>query len=94
MTGSGRESPVEPPRPADEPAGGGELVDAERFLAVAERLRAARLRIERGAANDHRRAQWQRLLVTISNIAKTDLDRADETLTRLEADLDRHLGEE
>lgn len=77
---------------ADRDAPSGALVDADRFLALTERLRHVRERIEGGRTEDRRRSQWQRILVAISDAAKGDLDGAERKLTRLEAELDRHLG--
>ncbi len=67
------------------------MVDAQRFMALAERLRGVRERIESARTTDSRRSHWQRLLVAASETAQRDLDAADERLTRLEAELDRHL---
>lgn len=68
------------------------MVDAERFLGFTDRLRRARERVEGPGTEERRRAQWQRLLVAITDDAQTDLDGAERKLTRLEAELDRHLG--
>lgn len=67
------------------------LVDAERFLALTERLRDVRDRIADADTADRRRTQWQRLLVAATNAAKEDLDDAERRLVRLEAELERHL---
>lgn len=77
---------------ADRDAPSGALVDADRFLSLTDRLRQVRERIEGGGTDDRRRSQWQRILVAISDAAKDDLDGAERKLTRLEAELDRHLG--
>jgi hypothetical protein len=79
----------EPPRGG---AGHGGLVDAERFLRLTERLQHVRERVEDGD-DDRRRNHWQRLLVAISDAAKDVLEVAERKLTRLEAELDRHLGD-
>ena len=76
---------------ADREAASSPLVDADRFLALTERLRRVRDRIESGRTAERRRRQWQRILVAISGAAKDDLDGAERKLTRLEAELDRHL---
>lgn len=67
------------------------MVDAQRFLALTERLRGARERIEAAKISGGRRTTWHRLLVSVSETAQHDLDSADDKLTRLEAELDRHL---
>jgi hypothetical protein len=67
------------------------MLDADRFLTFAERLHAARERIEAASIGDRRRAQWQRLLIAVSAAAQQDLEGAERQLTRLEAELDRRL---
>ena len=76
---------------AERETGPSALVDADRFLALTERLRRVRERIETGRTAERRLRQWQRILVAISDAAKDDLDGAERKLTRLEAELDRHL---
>jgi hypothetical protein len=69
------------------------LVDAQRFLTLTGRLRVVRERIEASNEVDRRRAHWHRLLVAVTDAARSDLSRAEEKLTRLEAEIDRFLGE-
>lgn len=71
--------------------GAEDLVDAERFLTLTDRLRDARDRIADAETTDRRRTQWQRLLVAATNAAKEDLDDAEQRLQRLEVELARHL---
>jgi hypothetical protein len=94
MGTEGSARPVVDQKPAgDEVGTGGSLLDAQEFLVLANRLRALRERIEASGQGERRRSHWQRLLVAASDAAKTDFDRADEKLTRLEAELDRFIGD-
>lgn len=70
----------------------GALVDAERFLTLADRLRLLRRRIDASPAAERRRLRWQRLLLAATDAAQRDLEDAERRLLRLEAELDRHLG--
>lgn len=67
------------------------LVDADRFLMLADRLRELHARIEDAKVSSEQRARWQRRIISITNAAKTDLARADDQLVRFTAELDRHL---
>lgn len=94
MGTEGSARPVVEQTPAgDEVGASGSLLDAEQFLVLTNRLRALRDRIEASGQGERRRSHWQRLLVAASDAAKSDFDRADEKLTRLEAELDRFAGD-
>lgn len=67
------------------------LVDADRFLTVAEQLRELHARVEEAKVSSEQKARWQRRIIAITNAAKTDLSRADDQLVRFTAELDRHL---
>lgn len=67
------------------------LVDADRFLTLADQLRELHARIEDAKVSSEQRARWQRRIISITNAAKTDLSRADDQLVRFTAELDRQL---
>lgn len=67
------------------------FLDAERFLALNDSLRALHERVEGAKASAEQKARWQRRIVAITNAAKEDLDRADEKLRRFTGELDRQL---
>lgn len=68
------------------------MLDADRFLALTERLRTVRSRVDGAEAPGHRRSSWARRMAAIADTATESLERAERQLERLEADLDRHLG--
>lgn len=70
--------------------GGRGMVDATAFLAFAERLRAARQRVDDANVSDGRRSAWQQRLIAISEAGQVDMADAIGKLERLEADLERH----
>lgn len=67
------------------------MVDADRFLALTQRLRAARDRIEVAKVPASRRSTWHERLIAIADDAQVDLTSAEAHLERFEAELDRHL---
>lgn len=67
------------------------LVDADRFLALTDRLRTARERVEGATIASSRRSTWHERLIAIADEAKQDLDKAEAHLERFEAELDRHV---
>lgn len=72
-------------------ADGAGLVDAERILALTERLRDAHARIDGASITGQRRSNYQRRLAAVADAGQSDLDKAEAQLERLEADLDRQL---
>lgn len=74
------------------PAEAAGLVDADRILALTERLRDAHGRIDTASISTQRRSNYQRRLAAVADAGQSDLDKAEAQLERLEADLDRQLG--
>lgn len=68
------------------------MVDAERFLALTERLREAYRRMDGSSLPDHRRSSWSRRMTGIAQTARENLEQAERQLERLEAEMQRHLG--
>jgi len=65
-------------------------VDADRFVALTERLHAARNRVEAAKVPPSRRSTWHERLIAIADDAQQDLASAEAHLERFEAELDRH----
>lgn len=68
------------------------LVDAARFLRVSEGLRAAFAEVNEAGLDDAVRERWQRRLIAITNVAKRDLGRAEEQLSRFFEDFRAQRG--
>ena len=66
------------------------LLDAERVFSLTERLRAAHARIDESRLPADRRGRWQRRLITITEIAQSDLARAEENLRRFDLEFRQH----
>lgn len=74
-----------------EDAAGGGLVDAEQFLRVSAALKRTFATLDQSPMPEPARQRWQRRLIAITDLAKHDLDRAEQQYERFRADLDRDL---
>lgn len=73
----------------DRPQG---LMDAHQFLRVSDALKEGFARLGAADLPAPARDRWQRRLLTITNLAKHDLDRAERQYARFHEDFDREVG--
>lgn len=70
------------------------LVDAAQFLRVSDGLKEAFAELGAAGLPPAARERWQRRLLSITNLAKHDLDRAERQFQRFRADFAREHGED
>jgi hypothetical protein len=69
-----------------------EDIDAVRFVALTQGLRAALKRVATARLTEGQRARWQRRLAAITEAAHRDLPSAQAQLDRYEQDWSREIG--
>lgn len=66
-------------------------IDATRFVALSEGLRAAYSRVQDAKLTAGQRVRWQRRLVAITDAAHVDIEVAQSQLDRYETDWRREV---
>lgn len=69
----------------------GRTVDAVRFVALSEGLRAAYSRVQEAPLTAGKRARWQQRLANITDTARLDLEDAHAQLERYDEDWRREV---